>query len=288
MYPYDILFEGFDLYILFITLGIISALVVFRVLADKNKFPAGLQNLVLIGAVFAIVIGYGSAVLFQGIYNAIDTGKFTLGEGTGATFYGGLIGGAVVILLVYFLGGKFILKNDDNKKHFMMFLQIALCAVAIAHGFGRLGCLMAGCCHGHETDSWIGIKQYIELSNGSMGWAKVVPTQLFEALFLFAIGAIMFYLAWKGKKVNFAIYTIGYGIWRIIIEEFRADDRGETIVKFLTPSQLIAVLLILLGIAYIAFLIIYNKKKTAIDNQTKSSNEDKSVKNEKINDNPQE
>ena len=40
MYPYDILFDGFNLYVLFITLGVIAALVVFRILADKNKFPA--------------------------------------------------------------------------------------------------------------------------------------------------------------------------------------------------------------------------------------------------------
>ena len=94
MYPYDILFDGFNLYVLFITLGVIAALVVFRILADKNKFPAGLQNLVLIGAVISVVVGYCFAVLFQGVYNAFETGKFVINGSTGATFYGGLIGGA--------------------------------------------------------------------------------------------------------------------------------------------------------------------------------------------------
>ena len=37
---------------------------------------------------------------------------------------------------------------------------------------------------------------------------------------------------------------IMYGVWRFIIEFFRADDRGSTIVSFLSPSQLIAVLMI--------------------------------------------
>ena len=102
MYPYDILFDGFNLYVLFITLGVIAALVVFRILADKNKFPAGLQNLVLIGAVISVVVGYCFAVLFQGVYNAFETGKFVINGNTGATFYGGLIGGAGTMLLIFF------------------------------------------------------------------------------------------------------------------------------------------------------------------------------------------
>lgn len=257
MYPYDILFDGFNLYVLFITLGVIAALVVFRILADKNKFPAGLQNLVLIGAVISVVVGYCFAVLFQGVYNAFETGKFVINGSTGATFYGGLIGGAGTMLIIYFLGGNLILKNDDNKKYFSMFLQIGVCCVAVAHGFGRIGCLTAGCCHGHETDAWYGINQYMYTdAGGHEVWKKVVPLQLFEALFLFALGALMFYLAWKGKKYNFPVYTIGYGVWRFIIEFFRADDRGETLFKLLTPSQLTALILILAGIAYLLVPVI--------------------------------
>jgi prolipoprotein diacylglyceryltransferase len=40
-----------------------------------------------------------------------------------------------------------------------------------------------------------------------------------------------------------------YGAWRFIIEFFRGDDRGATVVSFLTPSQLIAILMILGSIA---------------------------------------
>lgn len=262
MYPYDILFEGFNLYVLFITIGVISALVLFRVLADKNQFPAGLQNLVLIGAIVSVIVGYGFAVLFQGVYNAFETGKFELNRGTGATFYGGLIGGAASMLFIYFVCGKFILKNDDNKKFFPIFLQIAMCCIAVAHGFGRIGCLTAGCCHGKETDAWYGINQYMYTdSSGNEVWKKVVPIQLFEALFLFVIGVVMFYFAWKGKKYNFAIYTIGYGIWRFIIEYFRADDRGQTFLNILTPSQLTAVILVLLGIGYLLLPFIRKKLK---------------------------
>ena len=45
-----------------------------------------------------------------------------------------------------------------------------------------------------------------------------------------------------------ALYLMGYGVWRFILEYLRGDDRGETIVSFLTPSQLTAVLMIIVGV----------------------------------------
>ena len=42
---------------------------------------------------------------------------------------------------------------------------------------------------------------------------------------------------------------VSYGIWRFIVEFFRGDDRGATVVSFLTPSQLIALLMICGSIA---------------------------------------
>ena len=40
------------------------------------------------------------------------------------------------------------------------------------------------------------------------------------------------------------LYMSVYGVWRFLIEYLRGDDRGATVVPFLTPSQLIAVVLI--------------------------------------------
>ena len=261
MYPYDILFQGLDLYVIFITIGVIAALVIVRILGDKNKFPTGLQNLILIGAVISVVVGYCFAVLFQGIYNAIASGKFQINGNTGSTFYGGLIGGVGMMLLIYFVGGKLILKNDDNRKYFIRFLQMGFCCVAIAHGFGRLGCLCAGCCYGRETDAWYGTWQYMYTAGGKEIWKKVVPIQLFESIFLFFIGSVMFYFAWKNKNYNPPIYLIGYGIWRFVIEYFRADDRGQTLLNLLTPSQLTAIIMILIGISYIIIPVLYKKIK---------------------------
>ena len=59
------------------------------------------------------------------------------------------------------------------------------------------------------------------------------------------------------------IYAIVYGIWRFFIEFARSDERWETIISALTPSQLVAIVMILAGIAY--FCIWFFNRKKAIE-----------------------
>ena len=57
-------------------------------------------------------------------------------------------------------------------------------------------------------------------------------------------------------------YAIVYGIWRFLIEFARSDERGETIISALSPSQLIAILMIAAGVLYICVWY-FKKKKSA-------------------------
>ena len=106
MYPYP-LFWDIDLYTVFLCIGIAGALVTYRIFSEKKKIYWRVQNLVVVSAAFAVVIGYFSAVVFQAFYNIKERGGFIIDETTGATFYGGLIGGAACFLLVYFGIGRF-------------------------------------------------------------------------------------------------------------------------------------------------------------------------------------
>lgn len=265
MYPYPLFLE-IDLYTIFLCVGIIAALVTFRVFSDREKMFWKLQNFCIIVAVGAIIMGAGSAILFQAFYNFLDDPSkgFSINQSTGATFYGGLIGGVAGFLLLYFIVGGFLFKK--NKEHLVGFFNVANIAAAsivVAHGFGRLGCLMAGCCHGNETDAWYGI--YFESYQ-----IKAVPIQLFEAIVLFALFGFFVYRIIKGKKYNLSLYMSVYGLWRFIIEFFRADDRGATIVSFLSPSQLIAILM-MLGAVAVYFCERYFRKK--YNSSAKHSNE---------------
>lgn len=251
MYPYE-LFWGLDLYTIMIAVGFLAALILFRVLADHAKLRARVQNVCVYAGLTSLVGGYLSAVLWQAVYNAVETGKFRLGGDTGATFYGGLIGGIATFVGAYFLFGRFLLKPGEARAEIGHVFNIGICGVVVAHGFGRVGCLFAGCCHGHVTHAWYGVW------NADLG-VRTVPTQLFEALFLFALCAFLFRREWLGRRQNLAYYFLLYGVWRFGIEFIRADDRGKTIVPFLTPSQLVAILFVVAGVV----LLVRARRQTA-------------------------
>ncbi|MBE6576769.1 MAG: prolipoprotein diacylglyceryl transferase [Ruminococcaceae bacterium] len=238
MFPNDIL-PGIDLYLVFLCLAVVSAIVVARLLLDKLSYKARLQNFCIYNAVASIIVGYFSAVLFQAVYNIPKYGKFQINSQTGATFYGGLIGGAAFFLLVYFLLGRRMFgKRGIHITGFFGITDVGAACIAIAHGFGRIGCLMAGCCHGAHTDAWYGI--YMP----GVG-DKVVPIQLYETIFLFALFALIVFRIFKKKTYNLSLYMGVYGVWRFLIEYARDDYRGFTFISFLTPSQLTAVLMII-------------------------------------------
>lgn len=276
MYPYAILKIGdkslLTLYELFILVGVLAAFLLADRMTQKRGFSVALQKIVIVAALAAVVLGYGSAVLFQAFYNFMETGRFEIVNNTGSTFYGGLIGGAAVFLLVYFLAGKRFCKEKEAVKKFPEMLNIGACCVPLAHAFGRIGCLMAGCCHGAETEAWYGINMYAYtiLSTGEEVWHRVVPVQLFESIFLFALAAVLIVLFYKntGRKKFplMPVYCAGYGVWRFLIEFARADDRGATIVSFLTPSQLIALILIVVGVIYFS-LWFFRRRKNASEGE---------------------
>ena len=195
MYPNEIFF-GIDLYMLMLCVAVVAAMIVYRFVADRRGIGASLQNLCLFDAVASVVVGYFFAVLFQAFYNIPKYGEFRLDSKTGATFYGGLIGGAACFILVYFIVGKFLFKSTkEHISEFRTITDIAAPCIAIAHAFGRLGCFFAGCCHGKETDAWYGI--YMQSIN-----KRVVPIQLYEAIVLFILFAWFIIRVLKNKTYN--------------------------------------------------------------------------------------
>lgn len=254
MYPYDII-PGLDLYGILLCVAVLAAMITFRICADRLHFGARLQNFILLVAGASVVVGYFFAILFQAFYNIGKYGGFRLDTQTGATFYGGLIGGAAAFLLIYFGIGYFYFKKDSAHVHaFWSLTDIAGVAIPVAHGLGRIGCLMAGCCHGKETDAWYGIYMVNEK-------AKMIPVQLFEALFLFALFGFFLYRLFHGKSYNLFWYMILYGAWRFVIEYARDDYRGTTLVSFLTPSQLTAVLMVLAGVALLLGIYLFRRRR---------------------------
>ena len=249
MYPnelFNIFGLSIDLYTICFLVGVIACLVFTIIAMKKCGYSSTARDTIIIIGIFAILIGLLSAGLFQAFYNLIAGRGFTF---EGMTFIGGLIGGVVAFLGIYFLyvyvinprlKEKSFFKSDMNKGVWYL-LRIAPISITIAHGFGRIGCFFAGCCYGKETEAWYGI-QFPGLHT------KVIPTQLFEAIFLFVLSAAMIVLLFAVHfKYNMSLYLVSYGIWRFVIEYFRGDYRGS-FIPGLSPSQFWSIIMVLLGI----------------------------------------
>ena len=264
-YPIFTLFgNGVYMYGICIAVGLLCCIGAFYFLSKRNGMPTKVQDFVMITLIAGLAVGFFAAQVFQAFYNWLDGKPFKI-FGAGFTVMGGLIGGAGAFLLFYFLVGRFYFRGKDkglHVKNFNTLFRVAPICIVIAHGLGRIGCLMSGCCHGAYLgqDFVFGGIWMNGTVNGVHKWGYYVPTQLYEALFLLALAAFMTVLLYKRCNVLMSVYLIAYGLWRIFIEFFRTDQRGA-IVLGLAPSQWQSILFIAGGIL---LFVVYKLKKYPI------------------------
>lgn len=165
----------------------------------------------------------------------------------GLTYYGGLIGatGAAVILL------------RRDRFPFWKAADMAGFAVPMGLSFGRMGCLLAGCCFGAPTSLPWGLS-FPPHSSASEQQAKahllesvrmwslpVHPTQIYESAASLGIAFVCLFFVLPRKRYDgqvFAASLVLYAIARFLVEILRRDARGDWIG--LSTSQLIGVGLI--------------------------------------------
>lgn len=224
-------------YGLMIGIGIIAAYgsAVYRA---KRK---GLDEDVLDGlAIWAVLSGLlGAKLLFyitswkEILEDPSILWKFT----DGFVVYGGIIGGI--------LGGYLYAKR--KKISFVKYADLVLPSVALAQGFGRIGCLLAGCCYGLQTDGAFCI--VFKDSDFAPNNVPLLPTQIISSVLDFAHFFVLIWIAGKVKKdgVVASLYLIFYSIGRFILEFFRGDlIRGS--VGVLSTSQFISLFILAAGI----------------------------------------
>lgn len=225
----------------FIAIGAICGLVYMAHQAKKN-FEVSYDNsnslfLLIVAAAFV-----GGKVFFffeNPSYYAHHPGKLV--SGSGFVFFGSLLF-AIPTMLWYF---------KKNNIPVLPMLDVMAIVTCIVHGFGRIGCFLAGCCHGKPTDSWFSVVFTNPTCQAEPLNTPLYPTQLLEAGFIFSLMAVL--LAVKNKKQFdgqlFIIYLISYSVGRSLLETLRGDlSRGFIFDGFLSHSQLISILTALAGI----------------------------------------
>jgi phosphatidylglycerol:prolipoprotein diacylglycerol transferase len=238
------------MYNLMIGIGIIAGFFVLDLRIKKFNIEYKLEIDLYIGATLSLMTGFFGAKLFELFYSKQNITLQYLLNG-GMTFYGGLIFGAFI----------FILYNIIRKNSITYTTNILMASVVIAYAFGRIGCFLGGCCFGKPTASFFGIvfpessipHQYYRYS------IPIYPTQIFEAVYLFII--FIFLVKLITLKDNLIFFLIFYGIFRFFIEFLRGDDRGELFINILSPSQIISIILVSIGLILKIFLTIQRKSR---------------------------
>lgn len=176
----------------------------------------------------------------------------------GLTYYGGFIGGS--------LAAWWLLKRD--RFPFWKAADMAGLVVPVGLGFGRMGCLLAGCCFGKTTNvPWALVfppnspaseMQYKQglISTPLIRSLPVHPTEIYESAASLLIAAFLILYLHGRKRYDgqiFLAFVALYAIVRFILEFWRDDARGGLLG--LSTSQFIGVLL-LAAVASVHFALV--------------------------------
>jgi phosphatidylglycerol---prolipoprotein diacylglyceryl transferase len=200
----------------------------------------------MVGAILGARIVYVTTYWKQEFADQPISEIFMIQHG-GLVYYGGLIG-ATIAGMIYIHWKKMPLWKTAD---------VFAPSIALGSVFGRIGCLLNGCCYGRAC---------------SLPWAinfpadnplhppttPVHPTEIYDALLNFVLYV---FLAWlfRRKKFDgqiFATYLILYAVFRSIVEYFRGDYPPDH-VHFtfgLTSAQLVSVPIFIIGLALAAVL----------------------------------
>jgi len=184
---------------------------------------------------------------------------FTFWRG-GLVYYGGLIGATLAYLLY----------ARRNKLPFWKGADILAPSVALGYVFGRIGCLMTGCCFGRVCDlPWAvhfppdspAFKSQTaagQLASGAAESLGVHPTQIYESLLSLGLYVALAWL-YRRKKFDgqvFAAYLVCYALLRSLVELFRGDypPNQRHFGGWVTPAHLVSVLVLAAGLLLFRFL----------------------------------
>jgi phosphatidylglycerol:prolipoprotein diacylglycerol transferase len=155
----------------------------------------------------------------------------------GLVFYGGLIGASLGCILY----------ARVKKLPLWKLADVLTPSIALGYVFGRIGCLLNGCCYGRVcTLPWA-----IHFPYGHETYPHGVhPTEIYDALLNLGLYAALAVL-YRRKRFDgqvFATYLLCYAITRSFVEYFRGDYPAAHLHGGLTPAHLVSIAIFAAGV----------------------------------------
>ena len=229
-------------------LGMVATYVTLLRRAKKYSFNANdISDMVFwlalagfIGARLLYVIRFWREIFSQDLMEI-----FRIYNG-GLVFLGGFAFAALVGVLLCRL-------RHWNMGDFTDFIAPAL---PIGHAFGRIGCLLNGCCFGFKYDGPMSFKYEYNLF-------PVFPIQGVAFILNIALGGLLLWL--ESRKMfghrRFLVYVLLYCVLRFCLEFGRGDYPGEQLCLGMTPAQITCIWLLPLVVLFWAALNYVCKRK---------------------------
>jgi phosphatidylglycerol:prolipoprotein diacylglycerol transferase len=178
---------------------------------------------------------------------------FMLWKG-GLVFYGGLIGAALT----------FIICVKIKKLPLWKLADIFTPSVPLGYFFGRIGCLLNGCCYGAACNLPWAIRYPADNAMGAPTY-PVHPTQVYDSLLNLCLYG---FLAWLFRRRKFdgqvfSVYIVCYALTRSLVEAFRGDYPAHQhyLGGWATPAHLVSILIFIAGVVLLWVLPRFQPKQ---------------------------
>ncbi len=245
----------------FIALGIIFSYLFMVPYLKRIGLDADKVSTLYIWSIAAAFIGGKLFFYFEDPARYfLNPSQMLKNPGGGFVFYGSLL---FVVPVLYW-------QLRQMKAPVLPFFDVLSFGGPILHSFGRIGCFMAGCCHGKVCSNALGVTFHHVKSAANPLNVPLYPTQLFDILVNIIIFITVFVVRKKQQFQGqlFLIYLMMYAVGRSVVEEFRGDEtRGFIFNGWLSHSQLIAICI--LGVS--AFLWRYLSRNHPIEIKSDTS-----------------
>ena len=259
-----------------IALGMLAgALVAYREAKKTGQKVDDYIDFTLYTLIAAIIGARIYYVIFEwDYYSAHPLEIFNLRAG-GLAIYGGVLA-SVLTLLIF---------TKVKKLKFWLMADTAVQGLIIGQIIGRWGNFFNREAFGGYTDSLFAMQLPVSEAKGitqeliehlvtidGVSYVQVHPTFLYEGTWnlLLFIGICLYKRHKKFDGEIFAIYLMGYGVGRFIIEGLRTDQLVIKALGGIAASQVLSIILIVLAVAFVIYNRVQLKKRTPV---TKDGNE---------------